>query len=197
MTRNYPRIDGVIDLNKVTYDDAIALIKWCVDQTRSYSGWEGKEGRLHIQHAAEQKVKWKRDAEDNEKRKKRQAELDKLVTIWIYGGGLVAGDIVKMKGCRDRQGIRQVLTVDRTGGNVECRQIFPALYQRNKDKVLVCIRKESLGQITNHFTNKIQSVKCGDKFIPIRQIVEDHENKIKRHDAAIIRDTIGICHDEA
>jgi hypothetical protein len=182
MKRNYPAFNdySIITLGKLTYDDAIALGQWIEDQTRSFAYGDKPAGKLRAQHDAELKIKWERDAEENDRRKKRQAELDKLITLWIMGGHLTAGMVVKMKGCRDRKGLRQVLSVK--NGNVECRQIFPAVRRAVRHKVgcYEIIRPESLGQITTHFSNKIQAVKIGDKFVPIRKIVEANQEYLRQ-----------------
>jgi hypothetical protein len=177
MLRNNPfTLASVVTLKELDYEKALKLKEFLDDLT-------GYSSDLRRKYDDDLLVKFQARRDDNDKRKKREAELDKLITLWINGGHLTAGMVVKMKGCRNGRGLRQVLSIK--NGMVECRQIiirrFPAphgYYSRVE---------ESLGQITTHLSNKIQSVKVDGGFIPIREIVEAYRDKLDRdrkHDEA-------------
>ena len=101
-----------------------------------------------------------------------------MVEEWLEAGQLKPGTYVKMKGCRDRHGIRIVLSVKLADRSViECRQVKTGRrwVWNSQGPGKGHLSEETLGQITEHLSDKLSQVKCGAVWYPIRSLVESYK----------------------
>ena len=105
----------------------------------------------------------KRDAKnwrEDKNRKKREEELRPRLKRFAETI-LKPGMRVWMKGCRDRQGYREILAIKNidceSGPTIECRQVH-LTREYSPGKCTNFIVVETLGQITEHYFDKIISL---------------------------------------
>lgn len=148
---------SVVDLSTITYDDAYTLILFLQEETRYGCGrlWKLKD--------AADKIKQEADRVKKAIKQARMADFMPKLEKWVVDN-LKPGVRVKMKGCRDRHGIRDVLSIKTDGWNkrvsIECRQVS---IDRHGN--------ETLQGITTHYCEKLLAVFMDGKKIPVRQLV--------------------------
>lgn len=165
---------SVVSLQGLTYELAEKLIQFLNQEIAAYP----IEGRLYKQRAAEEKLEQAIRNRDNDARKERERILAQMIENWVVGGECKPGTYLKMKGCRDGKGIRLVMSVKTPRGSrcsvIECRQVN---FGRGPNNSVV----ESLGQITEHMSDKITQVRIDNglssKWFSIRCVVEGHRDR--------------------
>ena len=138
----------VVYISTLDYDGALALKEYLNDLTHY-------NGKLHKKYMEE-------------------AQFYKKLVVWVLGN-LKEGTYLKMKGCRDGNGIRIFMNftgdkllaydeLDHDKPKLVCRQVLISRWDKKQ--------KESLGQITEHYIDKITQIKINGVWTPIRSIVK-------------------------
>jgi hypothetical protein len=160
---------SVVDLGELTYDTALELQEFIERQTKYGEGelWKAKD--------EQDKIERKKREESDAKRKELERVFLPKLEKWLIQKATV-GTRFKMKGCRDGDGIRELISrpnADREGYRIslECRQVFPSRKQWNGVGRPLTTIKESYGQITQHMSDKVTAVLVDGQWVPIRQVV--------------------------
>jgi hypothetical protein len=156
-----PPIPG---LTQLSYEDLERARIWI---TRRLDHAVTSRDELYVSYKARQEAEAAARRVAAEKQAAKAAELAAKVEKWAEAN-LKPGMRVKMAGCRDGNGIRDVLRIF-PGGTVECRQV---LLRRswNRDAKAFDV-SESLGGITTHSPSKIRGVLWRGKWVKIGDLL--------------------------
>lgn len=131
---------SVVKLDMLNEDQLEELAGWCKNRAAEV-GWE----RIQ-RESAERDARWKRERE--EKEAKEKALVIKLKKV------VKPGTRLKMKGCRDSEGIREFINWDHNNSLV-CWQLY---------------RGERTNQVTTHMPDKVQKVFVHGTAVAVRSL---------------------------
>jgi hypothetical protein len=131
------------------------LAKWC-DSRATDLEWE-----KHCKEVTERDAQWKREREEAEAAEK--ALVAKLSAV------IKPGTRLKMKGCKDRLGLREFIRWD--GSNLVCWQIRRQLIY-SRDFKTQKVEEFNTNQVTTHMPDKVQEIYVDGTALKVKSILK-------------------------
>jgi hypothetical protein len=156
-----------MDINNLSYEELQELA----------ARVEKRQVELYAEYSCKKQREYKENFEKREAKKEefKKNELPKIKD-WLKNNLIPNETIIKVKGARDGKGIRLFMGFSGKGDwqKLECRQIIQQRFpKRNKTGDQYWWEtKESLGQITEHLTDKVTHVKIGADFVKITELIK-------------------------